>query len=107
MVEQQPIGLLFTKEMDMRQKIRCGAYARSTGRPCQCKALPNGKCRLHGGLSSGPKSNEGKARVAEATKQRMKNGQTELAKAGFQSWLNNGGREHLRALAKRRQRIKR
>ena len=39
---------------------RCGAYARSTGLPCKAKALPNGKCRNHGGLSTGPKTVEGK-----------------------------------------------
>ena len=39
---------------------RCGAYARSTGLPCKAKALPNGKCRNHGGLSTGPKTPEGK-----------------------------------------------
>jgi len=39
---------------------RCGAYARSTGLPCKAKALPNGKCRNHGGLSTGPKTAEGK-----------------------------------------------
>jgi len=30
---------------------RCGAYARSTGLPCKAKALKNGRCRNHGGLS--------------------------------------------------------
>lgn len=28
---------------------RCGAKCRSTGFPCRNLALPNGKCRLHGG----------------------------------------------------------
>lgn len=31
----------------------CGAYARSTGNPCQKEPMPNGRCRLHGGLSTG------------------------------------------------------
>jgi hypothetical protein len=31
---------------------RCGARTRS-GRPCRCPAMPNGKCRLHGGASPG------------------------------------------------------
>ena len=31
---------------------RCGARTRG-GRPCRCPAMPNGKCRIHGGLSPG------------------------------------------------------
>lgn len=84
----------------------CSAYARSTGLACKCLALKNGRCRLHGGLSSGPKTVEGKAKVAEATKHRMAGGQKQQAMDGFQRWLNNGGRMHLVACAKRRQRIK-
>jgi hypothetical protein len=45
----------------------CGAFARSTGKPCRCKLLyRGGKCRLHGGLSTGPKTAEGKQRALEA-----------------------------------------
>lgn len=39
----------------VRQMIdtpRCGARTRS-GRPCRCPAMPNGKCRIHGGASPG------------------------------------------------------
>jgi hypothetical protein len=42
---------------------RCGAYARSTGLPCQAQALANGRCRNHGGLSTGPRTPEGRARA--------------------------------------------
>ena len=90
----------------MRNKRFCGAFARSTGKPCRCKALRNGRCHLHGGLSTGPQTLEGKARVAHATRSRMLNGQSELAKAGFQRWLNAGGRESLQARAMHRKRIK-
>jgi hypothetical protein len=31
---------------------RCGARTRS-GAPCPSPAMPNGKCRIHGGLSPG------------------------------------------------------
>ena len=31
----------------------CGAKARSTGEPCRGAAMKNGRCRLHGGLSTG------------------------------------------------------
>ena len=39
---------------------RCRAYARSTGLPCQAKALENGRCRMHGGLSKGATTAQGK-----------------------------------------------
>ncbi len=40
---------------------QCGAKTRK-GTPCQCPAMKNGRCRLHGGLSTGPKTSEGRAR---------------------------------------------
>jgi len=86
----------------MRQKTKCGAYARSTGAPCQAKALSNGRCKNHGGLSTGPTSHTGKLAVAAATSQRMAAGQRERALAGFYAWLEGGGREALSSLAKRR-----
>lgn len=42
---------------------RCEAYARSTGQPCQMKALANGRCRLHGGLSTGPRTPVGREKA--------------------------------------------
>jgi len=36
-----------------RNAPRCGAKARTTGKPCLCPAMPNGRCRLHGGKSPG------------------------------------------------------
>lgn len=53
----------------MRRKIICGARAKSTGKPCQAKALSNGRCRLHGGFSTGPRTNEGKRRALENLRQ--------------------------------------
>lgn len=47
----------------MSDKPKCGAYARSTKGPCQAPARANGRCRMHGGLSTGPKSEEGQARA--------------------------------------------
>ena len=91
----------------MRVKFECGAYARSTGRPCQGKALMNGRCRNHGGLSTGPKTLEGRRAVAVATKSRMHSGQQEKALEGFYRWLEAGGREMLSRLAKSRERRRR
>ncbi len=39
---------------------KCEARTRR-GAPCQCKAMANGRCKLHGGLSTGPTTPEGKA----------------------------------------------
>lgn len=72
---------------------RCGAHARTTGQPCKAGAMLNGRCRNHGGLSSGPKTPEGRKAIAEALRQRMATGGKERAQAGFQAWLNSGGRE--------------
>lgn len=44
---------------------RCGAHARTTGCPCKARPLANGRCKLHGGKSTGPKTAEGKQRIAE------------------------------------------
>lgn len=45
---------------------RCGAKARSTGEPCRAPAMKNGKCRLHGGKSTGPRTEEGLKRSQKA-----------------------------------------
>jgi hypothetical protein len=86
----------------MKYLPSCGAHARSTCLPCQAKALANGRCRNHGGLSTGPTSFAGKLAVASATSKRMAAGQRERALAGFYAWLEDGGREMLSRLAKRR-----
>ena len=91
----------------MRQKIKCGAYARSTGNPCQAKALANGRCKNHGGLSTGPKTQEGRQAIAQATRQRMASGGRMRVLAGFYRWLEGGGRDMLSRLAKNREKRKR
>ena len=45
--------------------------------------------------------------VGEATRQRMASGQGIKAKAGFQLWLDGGGRDLLSKMAKMRARRKR
>jgi hypothetical protein len=45
---------------------RCEAKTRR-GTLCQCPAMANGRCRLHGGLSTGPKTWEGIERIQAAT----------------------------------------
>ncbi len=55
-----------------KRAAKCGAFARSTGKPCQRKPLANGRCRNHGGLSTGPKTQDGKARAMANLKQFQK-----------------------------------
>jgi hypothetical protein len=50
---------------DFTRAARCGAKTRR-GTPCQCPAMRNGRCRLHGGLSTGPKTAEGIERIRRA-----------------------------------------
>jgi hypothetical protein len=57
------------------RRPRCGAKCRS-GKPCQAPAVwdydldspRNGRCRMHGGLSTGPKTEEGKRRSREGAR---------------------------------------
>ena len=43
------------------ENMACGAKAKSTGLPCKSTIIfKNGRCRYHGGLSTGPKSPAGK-----------------------------------------------
>lgn len=46
---------------DPSKAPRCGARAKSTQKSCLAPAMSNGRCRLHGGKSTGPKTPEGLA----------------------------------------------
>src|ERR1051326_606559 len=50
---------------DFRTAPRCGAKTRR-GTRCQCPAMRNGRCRIHGGLSTGAKTKRGLARIRRA-----------------------------------------
>jgi len=50
------------------KKERCGAKTR-TGKVCQRKAMTNGRCLNHGGLSTGPKTKAGKKKALLNLKQ--------------------------------------
>ncbi|MDF1856491.1 HGGxSTG domain-containing protein [Pseudooceanicola sp.] len=53
-----------------RANWRCGARTRK-GTPCRARAMPGKtRCRFHGGLSTGPKTREGRERIAEAQRRR-------------------------------------
>lgn len=65
-------------------RSRCGAKCRDGS---QCAALPvwdkvedhpvNGRCRMHGGLSTGPKTLEGRRRIGESARLRGKRNASE------------------------------
>jgi hypothetical protein len=91
----------------VKYKNTCGAYARSTGKPCKAQSLANGRCRNHGGLSTGPRTPEGRQAIAEVTRQRMASGGRMRVLEGFYRWLEGGGREVLSRLATSREKRKR
>lgn len=51
---------------DLAGVLRCGANAKRTGQSCRAPAMANGRCRLHGGKSTGPKTQEGLERSRAA-----------------------------------------
>lgn len=52
------------------ERPRCGARTRA-GAPCQCRIVPGKRrCRMHGGLSTGPRTEDGKARISAAQRRR-------------------------------------
>jgi ribosomal protein L32 len=68
---------------DLSKAERCGAKTRR-GTVCQCPGMPNGRCRLHGGLSTGPKTAEGIRRIREAvTKHGQRTQAAEIQRAEF------------------------
>jgi len=50
---------------DFLAAARCGARTRAGG-CCRQPAMKNGRCRMHGGLSTGPRTAAGRARCAAA-----------------------------------------
>jgi hypothetical protein len=62
---------------DLSRAPRCHAKTRR-GTLCQCPAMKNGRCRLHGGLSTGPRTAAGIERIRVA---RMKHGNYSQAAA--------------------------
>lgn len=50
---------------DFRTAIRCGAKTRR-GTACLGPAMKNGRCRMHGGLSTGPRTAAGLERSRRA-----------------------------------------
>ena len=74
---------------DFSKAPRCGAKNRR-GTPCQCPAMPNGRCRLHGGLSTGPKTLAGIERIRRAvTKHGRYSKQARFEREHYRKLLQN------------------
>lgn len=58
-----------TKAKPKPERKLCGAKTRRNT-ACIRKALANGRCPNHGGMSTGPKTEAGRQRIAEAQRQR-------------------------------------
>jgi len=68
----------------------CGAKSKRTGFSCRQPAMKNGKCRLHGGKSTGPRTAKGLLRVKQSK-----------TKHSFYSKEANEERRQVRVLIKR------
>lgn len=67
---------------DFSKAARCGAKNRR-GTPCQCPAMANGRCRLHGGLSTGPKTLAGIERIRRAVTKHGRYSQAAVAERQY------------------------
>jgi len=67
----QALGLRGNRSpLPRKKRPVCGARNRQ-GKPCAVKVEPGKRrCRFHGGLSTGPKTAAGRARIAEAQRRR-------------------------------------
>jgi hypothetical protein len=74
---------------DFTKAPRCGAKTRR-GTPCQCPSMRNGRCKLHGGRSTGAKTAEGRERIRKV-----------VTRHGYYSAPANAERAHYRALLQR------
>jgi hypothetical protein len=102
----------------LRQRQRCGARVKNPlrGRAhgvailrdpfCKAWAMPNGRCRVHGGASTGPNSPEGKARVVAAMvegrrkwveRRRAEGRRFTTGRKGGEAWVTEAMRERARA----------
>jgi hypothetical protein len=75
---------------------RCGAKTKGKGTPCRSPAMPNGRCRMHGGCSTGAKTPEGIERIRAA---RTKHGRYSAASIAQRRAARQAIRE-IRALLK-------
>jgi hypothetical protein len=105
----------------LRQRQRCDARVKNPikrkngvttirGLHCRAWAMPNGRCRVHGGASTGPRSPEGKARVVAAMivgrrkwveRRRAEGRRFTAGRKGGDAWVTEAMRERAYAEARR------
>ena len=77
---------------------RCGAKTRR-GTACQSPANKrNGRCRLHGGQSTGPKTAEGRAKIAAANTTTGQHTKAMIARRKEDAKIAKGLRDRLRVI---------
>jgi hypothetical protein len=60
-------------KQEQASRTPCGARRRRDGQPCEALSVPGKKrCKWHGGMSTGPRTPEGKAKVAAHLPRRHK-----------------------------------
>lgn len=71
---------------------RCGAKTRR-GTPCRAPAMANGRCRMHGGKSTGPRTPEGLERSRKANWKHGYYSAESIAMRRYISWLLRESRD--------------
>jgi hypothetical protein len=113
---------LHRQRIRLRQRLRCGARIKNPLKRrahgvtilrdpfCKAWSMENGRCRVHGGASTGPRSPEGKARVVAAmvvgrrkwVARRRAEGRPFIAgRKGGEAWVTEAMRERARTEARR------
>jgi hypothetical protein len=97
------------KRCDARVKNpikRKNGVAMIRGPRCRAWAMENGRCRVHGGASTGPRTPEGKARVVAAMvkgrrqwveRRRAESRRFTAGRKGGDAWVTEAMRERARA----------
>ena len=66
--------------------------------------MRNGRCRNHGGCSTGATTEAGRKAIGDAARARLAAGLKARLLAGYIAWLEAGGREYLSLLARKKYR---
>jgi hypothetical protein len=83
---------------DFTKAPRCGVKNRR-GLPCQAPAMRNGRCRLHGGKSTGPLTQEGIERIRQARTKHGRYAAEAMAHRKMVNMMLREAREHLQDMA--------
>jgi hypothetical protein len=95
-LEWENARALLVPQVPKRLRSKCGAKCRDGHACCAPSVIEGGRCRMHGGLSTGPKTEAGRAAIAESNRRRA------LAKRQERASIAESNRR--RALAKRQER---